>query len=67
MGPPGNPMLRFAVWALRLETGLTQLEIGQQVGCTSSHVAVIMNRMRSGGENALVKKWMEEFRKRTQS
>ena len=46
-------------------TSLTQLEIGERVGCSSSHVAVLMDRIRQHGDNAQVVNWMEEFRKRT--
>ena len=62
MGRGGNPMLRFAVWALREGTDLKQSEIARLVDCNSSHVAVVLHRMRSRGDNPMVRGWMSRFR-----
>jgi len=60
-GPGGNAKLRFAVWALRRGTDLTQLEVGKLVDCTSAHVAVLLNRLRKGHVTPLLKGWMDQF------
>jgi len=62
MGPGGNPMLRFAVWALREGTDLRQWEIARLVGCKASHVAVLLNRLGHKGDTPKVRGWMSEFR-----
>ena len=61
-GPGGNSMLRFAVWALREGTDLTQLEIGALVDCSSAHVAVLLNRLRHQAKTPQMATWMYEFR-----
>lgn len=55
-------MLRFAVWALREGTDLTQLEIGALVDCSSAHVAVLLNRLRHQAKTPQMATWMDEFR-----
>lgn len=38
-GPRGNPVRRFAAWALMMSTELTQAQVGQHLGLTANHVA----------------------------
>ena len=44
-GPGANAARRFAVWALRRSTLLSQAEIGRTLGMTAPHVATLLARL----------------------
>ena len=46
MGRGGNPVRRFAVWALSSDTNLTQRQIGQHLGMREGHVTMALQRAR---------------------
>ncbi len=47
-GPRANPARRFAVWALRQSTSMSQSEIGRHLGMSANQVAKVLSRMRPG-------------------
>lgn len=50
MGPRANPARRFAVWALKQRTLLTQKEIGSVLGMSAGQVAHVLRRIRFAKE-----------------
>jgi hypothetical protein len=57
-GPKGNPERRFAVWALRRSTFMTQEEIAGVLGMTADHVA---HSLRYRGQNIEFERWVEQW------
>jgi len=58
-GPRANPARRFAVWALRNATQLTQAEIGDTLGMSSSQVAHVLRRLNAKEEP--ISSWIAEW------
>jgi REP element-mobilizing transposase RayT len=61
-GRGGNTAQRLAVWLLATTTDLTHVEIGRRLDISSSHVGVLLNRMRKGKVNPQLSIWMEQAR-----
>lgn len=60
LGPGGNPVRRFALWALDRETTLTQSEMGELLGMSPANVAVSLRRLRREQDvRAPVREWMD--------
>jgi DNA-directed RNA polymerase specialized sigma24 family protein len=58
-GPRANPARRFAVWALRDGTQMTQAEIGDLLGMSSSQVAHVLRRLNRG--EAPIADWIAKW------
>lgn len=59
-GPRANPSRRFAVWALRRHTRLTQREIGQVLHMTTQQVANVLRRIQPSEEPFA--SWVRDWR-----
>ena len=58
-GPRANPARRFAVWALDRGTTLTHREIGERLGMSTTQVAKVLSRLRSGPVPEPLDQWIE--------
>ena len=65
-GRGGNPVRRFAVWALDRETTLTQAEIGELLGMAAGNVRVTLSQLRRQGAAVAEpdRQWMAVWRGR---
>lgn len=65
-GRGGNPVRRFAVWALDRETTLTQAEIGGLLGMSAANVQTTLAQLRRPGAVVaeLDRQWMEVWKAR---
>jgi len=59
-GRGGNPERRFAVFALRETTLMTQSEIGKILKITPAHAAKVLSRM--GKEEGPIEEWMDKWK-----
>lgn len=66
MGRRGNPARRFAVWALKQSTFLTQKQIGQVLGMSESHVSRDLGRARTNMQE-WIEAWEEVFPEKVSS
>ncbi len=60
-GRGGNPVRRFAAWALSQESNLTQVEIGALLGMSETHVSHVVRRMAASCREPL-EEWMNIWR-----
>ena len=58
-GPRANPARRFGVWALRNATQMTQTEIGEILGMSTSQVANVLRRINVKDEP--IRTWIAKW------